>query len=401
MSIILLVVAAVFITVQVLKKAGVVAPTPLAPGQVIGPGGLPQAGTSTPGGVGPGGAQRLEPGAGVQPPTGEVSPEAAAAARENKIQDMIEYTSSNPTLAPDGSGVQYYDMADNKFYKLNDAGQPVAMTQKEFFNVQNVVWSPNKNQAVLEYPDQSKIIYDFATDKQVTLPSHWQNFQFSPSGNQLVFKSLGYDPDNSWLGVVSSDGTGARTIEKIGANADKVISSWSPNNQTVAMYSEGVTFDKKTVYFVGLNGENFKSMTINGLGFMPLWSPTGSRLLYSVYSSNTNMKPLLWTSEAQGEAIGANLKPLNLETWANKCTFISDTQAYCAVPQNLPDGAGLSPTSADDIGDSLYLVDLISGQSTAIDTGNVYNMTNLLVTNDKKFIYFTDKKSGRLYKLPL
>lgn len=402
MSSLFLVVAAVIIVYKLINKtelpqAGLGGAT-----STTQTGNLPQAGV---GGQPTGeqtGAQKLEPGTTVTP-AGQETPAATGetTARENKIQDLIEYTSANATLSGDGDTVQYYDQADNKFYKINTAGEPVALTDKQFYNVDNVTWSPDKNKAVLEYPDGNKIIYNFETNKQVSLPKHWESFDFSPTGQQIVFKSIGYDPADSWLGVVSDNGTSAKTIEKIGTNADYVISSWSPNNQTVAMYSEGINLDQKMVYFIGLNGENFKSMTVNGRGFIPLWSPAGSRLLYSVYSTNSDMKPMLWTAEAQGDTIGANLKAIELQTWASKCVFASETEAYCAVPASLPTGAGLSPESARDQGDSLYLVNLNSGQTTLIDNSNTYNMSDLILTANKKTLYFTDKITGKLLKLAL
>jgi Tol biopolymer transport system component len=400
MGVVLLVAAAILIVAQALKKANVTTGPGAGNNLSAGNGVLPQAGPGGQPNVAPSGANQLQTTAGQTGTTTTAAP-ATAETRPNKIQDLITYTSAGQTLTNDGSSVQYYDQADNKFYKLDANNQPVALTDKQFFNVQQVTWSPDKNSAILEYNDQSKIIYNFATGQQITLPSYWQNFQFSPNGGQIVFQSIGYNPDNSWLAVVSSDGTSAKTIEKIGANAPNVIDSWSPNNQTIAMYSEGQTFDQKTVYFEGLNGENFKSMTVNGRGFQPLWSPDGSRLLYSVYSTASNMKPTLWMVEAQGDTIGNNLKPLNLQTWANKCVFISASAAYCAVPVSLPDGAGLSQAAVTDENDSLYLVNVLSGQTTIIDDSNKYNMMNLIVTTDQKSLYFTDQKSGRLYKLAL
>lgn len=334
-------------------------------------------------------------------PTTDPAADSSSVTRDNKIQDLVEYTSASPTLSSDGTGVQYYDQADNKFYRISDSGQPIALSNKEFFNVKKVSWSPDKNKAILEYPDDSKIIYDFNTEKQISLPSHWHDFQFSPGGQSIAFKSLGQDPNNSWLAVVNNDGTEARTIEKIGTNADNVIVSWSPNNQTIAMYTEGQNFDQKSLYFVGLNQENFKSMIINGRGFLPLWSTSGGRLLYSVYSSDNDLKPVLWTAEAQGEAIGANLTPLNLTTWADKCVFASDSEAYCAVPRYLPSGAGLLPSTSVKQNDDLYLINLLNGQKTLIDDSGLYSMSKLILTSDQKTLYFTDQKTGRLYKLAL
>jgi len=380
------------------------APTPTAPAPTVqnGNGVLPQAGTGGQPNITENNQQALtDTGASAANNAADDSPTAPATDRSNKIQDLIEYTSAAAALAGDGESVQYYDRADNKFYKLDAAGQPQDLSGQSFYNVSRITWSANKEQAVLEYPDQSKIIYNFTTGRQVSLPKHWSDFSFDPTGQQLIFKSIGYDPADSWLGVVSSDGTGERVIAKIGANADEVITGWSPNNQIVAMYSEGQSFEQKTVYFVGLNNENFRSITVNGRGFTPLWSPDGSRLLYSVYSTVSNLQPTLWTVEARGDSIGANSLPLNLNTWADKCVFASPLTAYCAVPVNLPTGAGLSPASSLKNTDQLYLISLDSGQKTLVDDGRLYNMTDLILTKDQKSLYFTDKISGKLYRLSL
>lgn len=403
-GVVILLIVLVVVVSQILKKQPAGSLTPV-PGASIVPGGvLPTAG--------PGGTVtstqvvgQLPEGTGQAPVTtapGETTAETAApASRDNKIQDLIEYTSSSPTLSGDGSSIQYYDKADNKFYKINEAGEVVAMSGQQFFNAEKVTWSPDKDRAIIAYPDGSKIIYDFATQKQVTLPKHWEEFNFSPNGSQVAFKSMGYDPANSWLAVMNSDGTMAKTVTKIGANADNILVSWSPNNQMIGMEVAGSNFDQKKVYFIGLNGENFKSITTQGRGFMPLWSPSGNQLLYSVYSSDNNFWPSLWVTDSQSGELGANLRPLDLNTWANKCIFNGENEAYCAVPRNLKEGAGMIPASAKDATDDLYLVNISSGQKILIDGSGQYNMTNLILTQDKKFIYFTDSITGKLFKLAI
>jgi len=196
----------------------------------------------------------------------------------------------SPTLTANGSGVQYYNQNDGKFYRVDNNGNATALSDQIFHNVSNVVWAPQKNKAIIEYPDSSKILYNFDTKKQVTLPSNWNDFDFSTDGSKIVMKSSNIDTENNYLAVANDDGTGAKAIEQIGANADTVYNSWSPNNQTIAMYTKGVDADRQEVFFVGLNDENFKSTIIEGHDFQPQWSTTGDRLSYSVYST-TNINP--------------------------------------------------------------------------------------------------------------
>jgi hypothetical protein len=389
------------------KPATQIIPTTAIPGTSIG--GLPGAGeggqqiatTTGPGGI------PISPG--IITPTGPSSPISGVPAVSTKAQGGLTKTtaiSSSPglgtILSADGQTVQYYNQVDGKFYKINANGEAVPLTDKIFHNVQNIEWSPNSEKAVLEYPDGSKITYDFKTNKQATLPKHWQDFSFSPDSNQLVLKSIGLDVENRWLAVANTDGTQARALEYIGANGDKVYNDWSPNGQTAAMYVEGLDFSRQELFFVGLNGENFKSTIIEGRGFDPLWSEKGDKLLYSVYSAASDLKPRLWIVNAQGDNIGTNRQALEVETWADKCTFASNSEIYCAVPDNLESGAGLLPELANKTQDSLYKIDLTTGTKKliAIPDGK-YNISDLIISDGQSKLYFTDATTKQIYKIDL
>jgi hypothetical protein len=306
------------------------------------------------------------------------------------------------TVGANGKDVQYYNNTDGKFYRLDENGDAVPLTDKIFHQVSSVVWAPNKTEAILEYPDGANIIYNFSTNKQISLPAHWKDFSYAPDGKQIVMKSMGSDPDNRWLAVVTSDGTQVRSVENLGDKDDTVYPDWSPNNQMVAMFTEGIDFDRQNVYFVGLNGENFKSTIIDGRGFQPKWQPEGKQLLYSVYSTQSDLKPELWLVDAEGDQIGNNRKRLNLQTWAEKCSFASATDLYCAVPNSLEDNSGLFPELAKTTIDRLYRIDLATGakKMIAIPDGN-YTIENISLTTDQKNLYFTDKNTGKLYKVKL
>jgi len=308
----------------------------------------------------------------------------------------------SPTLSSNGNGLQYYDQADGRFYSIDENGNKITLSEKIFHNVQDITWSGDKNKAILEYPDGANIVFNFNKNEQVTLPSHWKDFDFSPDSEKIISKSIGLDPDNRWLLISDTQGTQVRPIESLGKNESTVYSSWSPNNQIIAMYSKGVDFNRQEIFFIGLNDENFKSTIVEGRGFQPKWSPNGNKLLYSVYSSNNDMKPNLWVVNSSGDSIGSARKNLRVETWANKCTYSSDTEIFCAVPKNLPEGAGIFEELAKTTVDSLYKINTLTGQKQlmAIPDQN-FNMTNLSVTENGKNLFFTDETTQTLHKIEL
>ncbi len=329
------------------------------------------------------------------------TPSDIALGNLTKVETLTQSPGLGSTLSSAG-GVQYYNKDDGYFYKIDKDGNATLMSDRVFHDVSNITWAPSKDKAILEYPDGSKILYDFGTKKQVTYPKHWEDFSFSPQSDQVIAKSIGLDPGNRFLVVASDDGSSVINLESIGTNADKVQADWSPNNQIVATYTKGLDFDRQEVFFVGLNGENFKSTIVEGRGLNYQWSKVGDRLLYSVYNTKSDMKPKLWIVDAQGDEINKNRHSLDVDTWADKCTFASNTEVYCAVPTNLEKGSGLVREIANNSIDELYKIDLENGTKTliAVPDGS-FNISNLMVSGAQDQLVFSDLNSGLLYKVNL
>jgi len=382
--------------------------TELTPTTTTG-GGLPQAGE--------GGVQQTTGGEGQFPGTGGVSsgatttksgdqpdatrPSALANGGLTTTKALVSSASLSPTITSNGD-IQYYNREDGYFYRVKNNGDIEKMSDRVFYSVKSITWAPDNNKAILEYPDSSKILYDFETKKQISYPKYWEDFSFSPQSDQVIAKSIALDPDNRFLTVAGTDGSAARNVEEIGLNADKVITGWSPNNQIVATYTQSLDFDRQEVFFVGLNGENFKSTVVEGRGLTYEWSKTGDRLLYSVYNTRSDLKPKLWVVDAQGDTINQNRRSLEINTWADKCTFASNTEIYCAVPTQLDPGAGIFRDTASQAADEIYKIDLETGNTKllAIPDGK-YNVSKIMVDDQQSTLSFSDANSGAIYQIKL
>ncbi len=376
------------------------------------PGGLPSIDVgSEPGDVSDGGDGRLPGIDGSDQPDQdtEILPQSPDSLQPNEVA-VGGYTQTTvvvpdktlgPSLNSDGS-LNFYNRDDNLFYKLDKNGNLSQLSDRAFYQVDKVTWANNSDKAIIEFPDNNKILYDFDTKKQVTLPSYWEDFSFSPSGENITAKSIGLDVDNRWLIVAKDDSADVIPLEPIGSQADYVYPSWSPNNQIVAYYTQGLDFDRREIYFVGLNGENFKSTIAEGRGIQAQWSKNGDNLLYSAYHSRDGYRPRLWVVNSTPNTIGQSRQNLELNTWADKCTFASNTEVYCAVPEQMPEGAGLIPEITNDIKDNLYKVDLRTGAKTliAIPDGH-FNISNIIVPSDQSVLYFTDKFNQMIYQVKL
>jgi len=315
----------------------------------------------------------------------------------------------DPAPANDGS-LRYYAPVDGKFYKVNSNGSITSLSDSTFQDIEKVTWSDNSNEAILEFPDGSNIYYNIDTNRQVTLPKEYEEFDFSPTSSKIVFKYMHIDQERRVLAVSNPDGTGARTLESLGENADHVMVEWSPTGKVAASYAEFIDLNRQELGFVGLKGENFKGTIVEGRGLQSSYSPSGKELLYSVYSSGTEYKPSLWIVDADGEDIGKNRKELKINTFANKCSFNSaGTTVYCGIPQEQKYGYGLEPGLLDGIGDDIYRIDIATGSKTKVATPlNGFGQAtfsvdddSMVITEDSGQLFFRDKLTGQLIKIDL
>ena len=368
-----------------------------------GEGGVQQGTTGT--GQFPGSGDVTGGGTTTTPPgTGQPDPNQATTLASGGLtitKALVTSSSLKPTLNSNGS-IQYYNREDGFFYRVGSNGNISKMSDKVFYSVKDVTWAPDSNKAILEYPDGSKMLYNFTTKKQINYPKYWEEFSFSPQSDQVIAKSIALDPGNRFLTVAGIDGSAAQNIEEIGLNADKVITDWSPNNQIVATYTKSLDFDRQEVFFVGLNGENFKSTIVEGRGLTYEWSKTGDRLLYSVYNTRSDLKPKLWVVDAQGDTINQNRRSLEINTWADKCVFASNTEIYCAVPTQLESGAGIFREIANQAKDEIYKIDLETGNTklVAIPDGS-FNVNDIMVDDGQTNLSFSDLNSGAIYQIQL
>lgn len=315
--------------------------------------------------------------------------------------------STAPTLggevSSDGKGFVYYDKSTGKFYQTSEDGRRRALSDQVFPEASNVVISPDANKAVVQFPDGSNIVYDFAKQQQYSLPKEGKDFSFNSASDQIAYKFIAPDPENRYLVASGLDGSSFKLIEPLGSEDRDVQVTWSPTGQVAALFRKGVDADRQEVFFIGTQGENFKSMLVPGRDFKGEWSPQGDRLLYSVYTADADFKPTLWIAEAQGDRIGLNRVDLGVQTWVDKCTFdTAGVTAYCAVPQSLPQGAGLVRELADSIPDTMYKIDLRTGAKSPITNvlGN-FTAENVFLSDDGQTLFYTDKQTGFVYRVRL
>lgn len=378
----------------------------------------------TPGGAlpatGPGGEAALAPVGGALPGSGELKQAKGGAVGREEPLGVSEVARGSLTRAHSlikdeineinlsSSGFNYLSGQDNKFYRMSfDGSNRLPLSADVFPYVDKATWSADSRKVILEYPDGANIVYDFTKNKKVTLPKGAEGFSFDSSANNIAYKFIGSREKDNWLVVSDAEASSAEAIEPLGDQGDKVQVSWSPNDQVIALYHDPIGLNKEEVFFVGRQGENFKSLVVEGSKFSGKWSPDGRRILYHVISSSSDYNPLLWITDAQGDNIGNNNFNLGLMTWVDKCVFSGNSKVYCAVPVDLPQGAGLYPDLVNDSADVFYEINLNTGISKLIafpvisGESDKFQVKKLFISDDGSKLYFWDGLTQGLYYMRL
>lgn len=338
-------------------------------------------------------------------PTSEQTPGEQATATQPATVILKESVVQQLSPSADGTSARYYDPVDGKFYKVNADGLEKPLSDKAYPNVDTVTWGNASDQAILTYPDGSKIHVDFQTNAQQTLPKHWEDFSFSTDDQHIVAKTITTSPESRYLVISDPDGKNTRAIEPLGENASQAHAAWTGNDQIIAYATVGdpLGLDRQQIILVGKNHENYKGLLVEGRGFEPLWSPTGQWIAYSVWTIANGYKPELWVSGGAPGNMNDNRHKLGIQTWASKCAWYKDKKIYCGVPDSIQEGAGIQPETYKYSGqDSLVGIDLESG--TITNYGHPDGDPSIkqpIVTADGENVIFTDANTGYLYTYKL
>ncbi|MBL7022129.1 hypothetical protein ISR92_02340 [Patescibacteria group bacterium] len=293
----------------------------------------------------------------------------------------------------------YYNGDDGKFYSYA-SGQITPLSDKSFYDVENIAWSRKGDRAILEYPDGHNIFYDFSKEKQISLPKELQDFSFDQSGEKIAAKVISDFPDNNWIVTTNFDGSGVLFVEHLGEKEKDVQIDWSPAGEIVATYREGIDFERQEVFPIGQSGGNIKSLVTDGRGFESSWSPQGDFILYSVYNTKSGYRPTLYLADMGGDWTGSYKVDIGINTWSDKCVFTNSSQkVYCAVPEELPELSGIFRDLADGIQDVFYEINLITGSKRMIAAPDDVSAIGLQVSTDSSTLYFVNEMTGNLEEI--
>lgn len=363
-----------------------------APGTPLSPTGQ-QPGVSGGFGGGPGGgAPAGAPPAPATPPLPNLP-----SITEQRLVRLTDFSVVSPSLNPAENRVMFYKKDGGDLFSIPfQGGAPEKTAPVTVVGLMEAIWSRGRDRAAVFYLGDETIkgFLHIGTSSIAVLPPEIKSFSWSPDGKSIAYLALKDDLAN--LVIADSSGRNPKTVFRT-AIADAQISWISSDKiafQTAASgLAEGFifVFSRATGAFAKMFGPSF--------GLQSLWSPDGSRILIS-RADRERM------SIASGifDAAKKQYRALDIATVDEKCVWSDGKEIYCAVPRDIPP----QTVMPDDYlrgeynsSDWIARIDANTGQTQKIFEEGAFDMSSILTTKDKKYLFFVNRIDGTLWSLKL
>ena len=269
-----------------------------------------------------------------------------------------------------------------------------------------VEWSPKRTYALVSVlaQDEQKHLWLNVTSTstldsgflQVDAGSEISGIAFSPVEDKIALVTQ----NETGSSVFISDPKGVARKKLASLPVSGLIPKWISKNM-ISLQTKPSAFS--TSLLATLNAQSGASdillSDVEGLDVM--WDTKGSEFL--ALETRNNGRGFALSLRSRAKPDDAHVEPYI--TLPEKCVFskTATSSAYCAFPREwpreaLPDGWWQGKVS---FSDELWLVNLATEAGQQILSGGGFDMTNLFLSEDERFIFFTNKKDSALWSFRL
>lgn len=358
--------------------------------------------------------QTVKPPAPARPATGRIQPpppttavektpeelkpgEIIEVGPEQKLIKLTDFSVVAPSLNKTGDKILFYKKDGGGLFSSSfDGLEQQKVSNLTILGMIEALWSPAKDRAAVFYLDQEtlKSFLHIGTSSVAILPQDIKSFSWSPDGKSLAYLL----PKDDRLNLVIGDSSGknAKTVfntplldAKINwVSTDRISFQTAPSGLAPGFV---FTFLRSSGAFNKIIGPFF--------GLTSLWSPDGSKVLISTTNSaGKNLKVVV------GDKDGKALLDLNIKTLADKCVWLNSNELYCAVPKVIltetiwPDQYLRGEINPADL---IVYLNLEKQESREIFSEQNFDMTDLLISKTKDYLFFVSRLDGTLWTLKL
>ena len=331
--------------------------------------------------------------------------EESGSALSAKIENPINEEVLGVSMDSNGA-LYYYSISDEQIKKANFDGKEKQTLLSNLPGVpERLLWSPKKDQVLIGLRQGKTLRWHHATitTKSLTpLKPAISRVAWSTNGEKIYYQYGGGGGERS-VDIANPDGSNFKTLAKIGT-IDHFVGS-VPQSVRLAFWTRPTGLETTILESIEQDGSDRKTLLTNRYGTDYLWSPNGKYILFSSTKNRAGSDMALGLMNENG----GEIRDLGIPTLVSKVTWSKDSKTlYYALPGNLPAESVLpddyyqKPLFSED---TFWKIDIETGQkSRLLELGEgipPLDSSDLFLSPREDYLFLTDRKSKRLYRLVL
>jgi len=310
------------------------------------------------------------------------------------------------TVSPDGF-LYYYSLDERALKKASLEGKDKSVLLSDFPGTPvRLLWSPKRDRVLIYLQETGgQNIWHFAdltTKTLVPLKSEISRVAWNNLGDKIFYQYTDPKSGERTLNIANPDATGWKKLA--GLSHDTFIAP-VPQSANVSFWSRPNALEKTFFESVICTGENRHTILSERFGADYLWSPNGERVLVSAGAEKGGKDILLSTMNGDG----GEFQSIAIPTIISKAVWSKDSKTiYYALPGSLPEDAVLPNDYFDKsihTKDTFWKTDTLSGKKSRLSdlkklTQN-FDSSDLFLSPNEDFLFFTDRSTKRLYRIGL
>lgn len=326
------------------------------------------------------------------------SPTPSPMLASGEIKALSSKEAVDPWLSIDGRSLRYLSKNEGAVYQFATSPKEEEVFTSFTPNLAKIIWSPNGFHFINIFKQDggkfTKYSYNSNTKENTLLNENMKFITWSPDGERIAYHFLNPETEEGFINVADPDGKNWETLTPVLATDLEL--NWPQKNKLSFYNLFPSSLVESDLNILNPEAKNpIQKILSKKYGLKIIWSPSGSKLLFSASNEKETNPKLYILNEALEE------KNLDVEGLADKCVWSkSEKHIYCALPQNLDQ----NPKLPQDwyagkflSQDQLFKIDIETKEETPITQKAEFDFSNLILTPDESHLYFINKESGFLY----
>lgn len=271
---------------------------------------------------------------------------------------------------------------ENGNVKLNDNH---AITEARFSNIDEIIWSPTKELALLRKTSGEITLfdfmkYDFVHQTEIAWGRDIGSVAWAPDNSKIAYyyAPVGGEKSLIFANLTNTEVTRVADFKSLGI--DNPILRWSPDSSSLLVIPRNSDSAQNKIYLFSIYSRTLKAVNESGNQADAMFSPDNNRILYATHSQDPASPVLRFLSVMKSD--GTEQRSLDIRAELDKVAWSKDSRVIIVATYD-------SVTTQE----SIFSFDTEKKEKSGFtikDLGNIF-INSLIMSDDGNIITYQTK----------